>query len=225
MKENKIEKLILDLSNRWECTPKEAVDRLNSMNESEINKLINSMTKKFKNGGFIDCLRAGGTVSKCKCGEKVAKGATGMEMDNPPTRGTLNAYTESYPEFSSSDTTWTRTNNGGYVKNVFDGTTLDQNLVTYDENGTPRRSIRRISNYGTPKERVTYRDARGDWGSRARRFFEANHSNDFMDSVDGHLVGMNPKYINEREVKIARWKNRGNWMDKLRLAIFNRDKK
>ncbi len=180
------------------------------MNESEINKLINSMTKKFKNGGFIDCLRAGGTVPECKCGKKIAKGATGMEMDNPPTRGTLNAYTESYPEFSSSDTTWTRTNNGGYVKNVFDGTTLDQNLVTYDENGTPRRSIRRISNYGTPKERVTYRDARGDWGSRARRFFEANHSSGFMDSVDGHLVGMNPKYINEREVKIARWKNRGN---------------
>ena len=48
MKENKIEKLILDLSNRWECTPQEAVDRLNSMDESEINKLINSMTKKFQ---------------------------------------------------------------------------------------------------------------------------------------------------------------------------------
>ena len=44
------------------------------MNESEINKLINSMTKKFKNGGFIDCLRNGGSVSKCKCGcDKIAK--------------------------------------------------------------------------------------------------------------------------------------------------------
>lgn len=41
------------------------------MNESEINKLINSMTNKFKNGGFIDCLRAGGTVPECKCGKKI----------------------------------------------------------------------------------------------------------------------------------------------------------
>ena len=54
------------------------------MNESEINKLINSMTKKFKNGGFIDCLRAGGTIPECKCGDRIAKGATGMEMDGNP---------------------------------------------------------------------------------------------------------------------------------------------
>lgn len=41
------------------------------MNESEINKLINSMTKKFKNGGMIDCLRSGGNFSECKkCGGK-----------------------------------------------------------------------------------------------------------------------------------------------------------
>lgn len=82
MKETKIEKLILDLSNRWEVSPEEAVDRLNSMNESEINKLINSMTKKFKNGGFIDCLRNGGSVEKCKCGcDKIAKAAKGTYED------------------------------------------------------------------------------------------------------------------------------------------------
>lgn len=45
MKENKIEKLILDLSTRWDCSPQEAVDRLNSMNESELNKLVNSVEK------------------------------------------------------------------------------------------------------------------------------------------------------------------------------------
>ena len=79
MKSNKIEKLILDLSIRWEVNPEEVVDRLNSMNESEINKLINSMTKKFKNGGFIDCLRNGGSVSKCKCGcDKIAKAGNGL---------------------------------------------------------------------------------------------------------------------------------------------------
>lgn len=71
MKENKIEKLILDLSAAWECSPEEVVGRLNSMNESEINKLINSMTKKFLNGGLMDCLRAGGNLTECKkCGGK-----------------------------------------------------------------------------------------------------------------------------------------------------------
>ncbi len=71
MKENKIEKLILDLSAAWKCSPEEVVDRLNSMNESEINKLVKSMTKKFKNGGMIDCLRAGGNLTECKkCGGK-----------------------------------------------------------------------------------------------------------------------------------------------------------
>ena len=91
MKENKIEKLILDLSNRWECTPQEAVDRLNSMNESEINKLIEDMVKKFNNGGFIDCLRNGGTVSKCKCGKKISpeKAFSGTKLFGT----TLNSYT------------------------------------------------------------------------------------------------------------------------------------
>ena len=61
------------------------------MNESEINKLINSMTKKFQiggslpkakfeNGGMIDCLRDGGSFQKCKCGDKVAKGAGGVRI-------------------------------------------------------------------------------------------------------------------------------------------------
>lgn len=53
------------------------------MNESEINKLINSMTNKFKNGGMIDCLRAGNKLSECrKCGGKmsVAKAQNGTEI-------------------------------------------------------------------------------------------------------------------------------------------------
>lgn len=80
MKENKIEKLILDLSAAWKCSPEEVADRLNSMNESEINKLINSMTKKFKNGGMIDCLRAGGSLTECKkCGGKAPIKAQGGE--------------------------------------------------------------------------------------------------------------------------------------------------
>ena len=91
MKESKIEKLILDLSNRWECSPQEAVDRLNSMNESEINKLIEDMVKKFNNGGFIDCLRNGGTIPACKCGKKISpeKAFSGTKLFGT----TLNSYT------------------------------------------------------------------------------------------------------------------------------------
>lgn len=47
------------------------------MNESEINKLIKDMAKKFKNGGFIDCLRGGGSVKDCGCGSKIEKAGLG----------------------------------------------------------------------------------------------------------------------------------------------------
>lgn len=50
------------------------------MNESEINKLINSMTKKFKNGGMIDCLRKGGSIKDCGCGSKINKAADGSRL-------------------------------------------------------------------------------------------------------------------------------------------------
>ena len=83
---NNLEKLITNLSNYWDISPDKVVDRLNFMNEQEINKLVDKMTKKFKNGGFIDCLRAGGTIPECKCGKKIAKGATGMGIDNKKSR-------------------------------------------------------------------------------------------------------------------------------------------
>ena len=36
---------------------------------------------KFKNGGFIDCLRGGGSVKKCKCGcDKIAKAQDGKKV-------------------------------------------------------------------------------------------------------------------------------------------------
>jgi hypothetical protein len=45
---NDLEKLITDLSNYWDLSPEKVVDRLNHMNESEINKLIKSMKRKFQ---------------------------------------------------------------------------------------------------------------------------------------------------------------------------------
>ena len=78
---NNLEKLITDLSNYWDLSPEKVVDRLNHMDESEIKNIVNKMTKKFKNGGLIDCLRAGGSLKTCGCGAKVEKGAVGMEVD------------------------------------------------------------------------------------------------------------------------------------------------
>lgn len=48
------------------------------MKESEIKNVVNKMTKKFKNGGLIDCLRGGGKYTECKaCGGRVEKGQDG----------------------------------------------------------------------------------------------------------------------------------------------------
>ncbi len=211
MKETKIEKLILDLSTRWEVSPEEAVDRLNSMNESEINKLINSMTKKFKNGGFIDCLRNGGSISKCKCGcDKIVKGDEGIPGLRQ--RGTTPAYLGSQPKFDPSDSTWVRTKDG-YMKNVFSGNTLEQNLVTYDENGIPRRSIREITDYMFPMDADTlYRDARGLWASKhpsiIDELFNKTHSNEYIKTVDENLEGFEPIQFNEKEVKATQKKSK-----------------
>lgn len=86
----KLEKLITDLSNYWDLGPEKVVDRLNHMNESEINKIVNKMTKKFKNGGplpskfenggMIDCLRNGGSIKDCGCGAKVEKAQDGKKL-------------------------------------------------------------------------------------------------------------------------------------------------
>lgn len=79
---NNLEKLISNLSNYWDISPDKVVDRLNFMNEQEINKIVDKMTKKFKNGGplpkakfenggIMKCLKGGKTYSECmKCGGK-----------------------------------------------------------------------------------------------------------------------------------------------------------
>lgn len=41
------------------------------MNEQEINKIVDKMTKKFENGGLIDCLRNGNKIADCGCGKKL----------------------------------------------------------------------------------------------------------------------------------------------------------
>lgn len=89
---NNLEKFINDLSNYWELTPNQVVDRLNRMDESEIKNVINKMVKKHKNGGMIDCLRNGGSYGECKkCAQqKVVKNqqpAGPMKKDRVDTAG------------------------------------------------------------------------------------------------------------------------------------------
>ena len=107
---NNLEKLITNLSNYWDISPDKVVDRLNFMNEQEINKIVDKMTKKFKNGGLIDCLRNGGEFSKCmKCGgNMVRKGATGLETDSVPKDFTIEVS-------SPGDTLMTKNYNSGPV--------------------------------------------------------------------------------------------------------------
>ena len=92
----------------------------------------------YKNGGFIDCLRDGGSVEKCKCGcDKIAKADEGkkLRIDRPgyaytmpngidvltqdavglqPAPGSYSAVKGSSPEFETQRRR--RTDKGGNVK-------------------------------------------------------------------------------------------------------------
>lgn len=97
-------------------------------------------------------------------------------------------------------------NGPAYVKNVFSGNTLEQNVVTEGINGVPRRTIRSITNYDNPaKSDTTYIDANGLEAGRnpgiLARIFGNVHSNKFMDNIDSILVGMEPRQLSEKEVK------------------------
>lgn len=99
------------------------------------------------------------------------------------------------------------------MKNVFSGNTLEQNLVTYDENGIPRRSIREITDYMFPMDADTlYRDARGLWASKhpsvIDELFNKTHSNEYIKTVDENLEGFEPIQFNEKEVKATQKKSK-----------------
>lgn len=126
-------------------------------------------------------------------------------------RGKLNAYRGSYPKYVN-DGTWTSMN-GADIKNVFNGNTLEQNVVTKGINGIPRRSVRIITNYDMPAKSDTfYVDANGLQARRNPGFFQKLfgnvHTPEFMDSVDAKLVGAEPIQLSEREVKATNLKRK-----------------
>lgn len=124
---NNLEKLITDLSNYWDISPEQVVDRLNFMNEQEINKIVDKMTKKFKNGGMIDCLRRGGSIKDCGCGSKIKKsqrgGVTGGNWRDYHMIINAPGDTLRFKQYYSGPTTMQTHPEGGvtYTKSTVDG--------------------------------------------------------------------------------------------------------
>lgn len=153
-----------------------------------------SLTSKMFNGG--------------KLGQLLNKYQVGGSLRE---RGKLNAYRGSYPEYTN-DGTWTSMN-GADIKNVFNGNTLEQHVVTKGINGVPRRVVRITTNYNMPaKSRITYVDAQGLEAGRnpgfLRRLFGNVHTPAFMDSVDAKLKNAEPMQLSEREVKATNFKRK-----------------
>lgn len=126
-------------------------------------------------------------------------------------RGKLNAYRGSYPKYVN-DGTWTSMN-GADIKNVFNGNTLEQNVVTKGINGIPRRSVRIITNYDMPAKSDTfYVDANGLQARRNPGFFQKLfghvHTPEFMNNVDAKLENAEPIQLSEREVKATNLKRK-----------------
>ena len=209
----------------------ETVSWINELATSEegqqiLGRLIQTYKNKemgiFKEGGklgYLLCLKKGGSIQDCGCGKKIEKAQGGS--DGLRERGSVNAYDERYPEFNR-DSTWSLvyTQNGpAYVKNVFSGNDLEQNIVTEGIHGVPRRTIRSITNYDNPaKSDTTYIDANGLEARRnpgiLARFLGSVHSDKFMDNIDSILVGMEPRQLSEKEVRRTKKNQTGGVINK-----------
>ena len=153
-----------------------------------------SLTSKMFNGGKLKQL-----LDKYQIGGPLRK------------RGKLNAYSGSYPKYTN-DGTWVSMN-GADIKNVFNGNTLEQNVVTSGVNGVPRRVVRIITNYDIPaKSDTSYVDANGLEAKRNPGFFQRLfgnvHTLEFMNSVDSKLKNAEPIQLSEREVKATNLKRK-----------------
>lgn len=216
-------------SKRFEnLNQEEAVEQINELfktkeGQQEIENLLrvykDSKTTMFKSGGKLAFLAA------FKCGGKVKKGSQGLIVEDTsekvgdkteksqlraqlPThirkRGKVWAYPSGDSEFKD-DSTWTY-NNGAYIKNIFNGSTLEQHVVTRGEYGIPRKTVRIIDNYNTPATSDTSRvDANRysypDNPNKLQRIFKKFHSPEFKQRQNYRLEGMEPFELNEEEVK------------------------
>lgn len=185
-------------------SPEEVVNVLNQLSQSqEGNQIVSTMFKAFQESQKTGMFKKGGKLEQL-----LTKYQSGGFLRQ---RGKLNAYRGSYPKYVN-DGTWTSMN-GADIKNVFNGNTLEQNVVTKGINGIPRRSVRIITNYDMPAKSDTfYVDANGLQARRNPGFFQKLfgnvHTPEFMDSVDAKLVGAEPIQLSEREVKATNLKRK-----------------
>ena len=185
-------------------SPEEVVNVLNQLSQSkEGNQVVSAMFQAFQESKKAGMFAKGGKLeqllNRYQIGGSLRK------------RGKLNAYRGSYPKYTN-DGTWVSMN-GADIKNVFNGNTLEQNVVTSGINGVPRRVVRVITNYDMPaKSDTTYIDANGIEAGRNPGFFQRLfgnvHTPEFMNSVDAKLKNAEPIQLSEREVKVTNFKRK-----------------
>lgn len=178
-----------------------ALDKLSK--EQGGNEIIPHMVEVFQESQKAGMFAKGGKLEQL-----LTKYQSGGSLRQ---RGKLNAYRGSYPKYVN-DGTWTSMN-GADIKNVFNGNTLEQNVVTKGINGIPRRSVRIITNYDIPAKSDTfYVDANGLRARRNPGFFQKLfgnvHTPEFMDNVDAKLKNAEPIQLSEREVKATNLKRK-----------------
>ena len=182
----------------------EVVNVLNQLSQSqEGNQIVSTMFQAFQESQKTGMFKKGGKLEQL-----LTKYQLGGSLRQ---RGKLNAYRGSYPKYVN-DGTWTSMN-GADIKNVFNGNTLEQNVVTKGINGIPRRSVRIITNYDMPAKSDTfYVDANGLQARRNPGFFQKLfgnvHTPEFMDNVDAKLKNAEPIQLSEREVKATNLKRK-----------------
>lgn len=185
-------------------SPEEVVNVLNQLSQSqEGNQIVSTMFQAFQESQKTGMFKKGGKLEQL-----LTKYQSGGFLRQ---RGKLNAYRGSYPKYVN-DGTWTSMN-GADIKNVFNGNTLEQNVVTKGINGIPRRSVRIITNYDMPAKSDTfYVDANGLQARRNPGFFQKLfgnvHTPEFMDNVDAKLKNAEPIQLSEREVKATNLKRK-----------------
>ena len=184
--------------------PKEIIEPIaTAQSPEEGNQIVSTMFQAFQESQKTGMFKKGGKLEQL-----LTKYQLGGSLRQ---RGKLNAYRGSYPKYVN-DGTWTSMN-GADIKNVFNGNTLEQNVVTKGINGIPRRSVRIITNYDMPAKSDTfYVDANGLQARRNPGFFQKLfgnvHTPEFMDNVDAKLKNAEPIQLSEREVKATNLKRK-----------------
>lgn len=172
--------------------------------------MVNKITEKMQEGGELATNTSANTLSNFSLIPKVDRGIDTSKLRQ---RGTTPAYVGE-PDYFGTPETWTPSKNkiGADIKNVFNGNTLRQYIVTKGEWGVPRKVYREITNYSTPAQSDTsYVDAQGRSGVRNPSFIQkmlgdAKHSSEFMNGIDLILQGYDPIQLSGKEVRQSRKK-------------------